>query len=528
MDRESRYSSPQSSLSSNHLPQDNSSFHHSNQPSVQCLLCRRVFSLEAELNDGFEAIHICRECKIMVLDDNHTNLNARDVRRIRRQRRDWFRSSVPIEDLFFHRYSRLINLANHNNEAQSGGDIPVAVWRRVSYYASRNRSLRRQSALSDNDSDALDQSEYALGETDSNFSFGGYGGDSDASLDRYSLIDRQVLLQHENESYVSTDTDIDPMHAGLDQWNSDGEDDEDGEWEEADWVELSTFAEPQQQVHEANVSPSSNGMGRVQDGAWFQLRIGETPAEYSDVFADFDESDIGLTYVGNPGDYVDARGLEELLEQLAETDSSRRGAPPAAASFMRTLPSVVVSKHHQRKGTQICAVCKDPLLVDTEAKQLPCRHLYHPSCILPWLNVRNSCPVCRYELPTDDPEYEEAKRNLNQTERHVSQTTGMAVETYDTSSEFENEEAPDISIANAEHLSLDHGVNRSSGESGRGGWLFLAAAPIVSIVGIALIFWLRKPPGDARIQGGGREQHLRRSQSTSSPADRNRRWWSIF
>ncbi|CAL9782443.1 unnamed protein product [Musa acuminata subsp. burmannicoides] len=524
MDRESHYSSLQSS---DHLPQDNSSFHHSNQPSVQCLLCRRVFSLEAELNDGFEAIHICRECKIMVLDDNHTNLNVRDIRRIRRQRRDWFRSSEPIEDLFSHRFSRLINLANHNNETQSGGDTPVTVRRHASYYASRSRSWRRQSALSDNDSDALDQSESALGETDSNVSFGGYGGDSDASLDRHSLIDRQVLLQHENESYVSTDTDIDPMHAGLDQWNSDGEDDEDGEWVEASWVELSMFADPPQQFQDANGSPSSNGMGRAQDGAWFQLRIGETPAEYSDVFADFEESDIRPTYVGNPGDYVDARGFEELLEQLAETDSSRRGAPPAAASFVRTLPSVVVSKDHQRKGTQICAVCKDPLLVDTEAKRLPCRHLYHPSCILPWLNVRNSCPVCRYELPTDDPEYEEAKRNLNQTERHVSQPTDTAVETYDTSSELENEEASDISIANAEHRSLDHVANRS-GEGSRGGWLFLAAAPIVSIVGIVLIFWLRKPSGDVRIQGGAREQRLHRSPSNSSPADRNRRWWSIF
>nr|KAJ0187738.1 hypothetical protein LSAT_V11C900473570 [Lactuca sativa] len=125
-------------------------------------------------------------------------------------------------------------------------------------------------------------------------------------------------------------------------------------------------------------------------------------------------------YIGNPGDYVDAAGYEALLQNLAESDSGgRRGAPPAGKLAIESLQTVDVNSTNM----EICAICKDRVFnnEDKIAKQLGCGHMYHGDCIVPWLGSRNTCPVCRYELPTDDPEYEEdrKKRSVTMTDTSI-------------------------------------------------------------------------------------------------------------
>ncbi|KAF5818084.1 putative transcription factor C2H2 family [Helianthus annuus] len=99
---------------------------------------------------------------------------------------------------------------------------------------------------------------------------------------------------------------------------------------------------------------------------------------------------------------------EMLFGQFLDSDSSSSGRPPASITVVENLSSVVITDEGFENNT-VCAVCKDEIGVGLIAKKLPCDHLYHGDCILPWLGIRNTCPVCRYELLTDDPEYERRK-----------------------------------------------------------------------------------------------------------------------
>ncbi|KAK8564100.1 hypothetical protein V6N13_005685 [Hibiscus sabdariffa] len=117
-------------------------------------------------------------------------------------------------------------------------------------------------------------------------------------------------------------------------------------------------------------------------------------------------SEAGFRLPANIGDYFIGPGLEQLIQQLAENDPNRYGTPPASKSAIEALPSVNITKNNSNLEFNQCAVCMDEFEEGTEAKQMPCKHLYHKDCILPWLELHNSCPVCRHELPTDDPDYE--------------------------------------------------------------------------------------------------------------------------
>lgn len=88
---------------------------------------------------------------------------------------------------------------------------------------------------------------------------------------------------------------------------------------------------------------------------------------------------------------------------------TERPAPPASQAAIASLSrDVVVSSDVAR--AEKCPVCLLPFDVDEEVVMMPCKHRFHNGCIIPWLSKTNSCPLCRFELATDDPDYESYRK----------------------------------------------------------------------------------------------------------------------
>lgn len=104
-----------------------------------------------------------------------------------------------------------------------------------------------------------------------------------------------------------------------------------------------------------------------------------------------------------------------MFTQFADAESALITRPPASKSVVKNLPEVILSKENDpEKNDTACAICKDEMVTGETVRILPCSHKYHQNCIFPWLGITNTCPVCRYELPTDDPEYERRRTTQSQ------------------------------------------------------------------------------------------------------------------
>lgn len=100
--------------------------------------------------------------------------------------------------------------------------------------------------------------------------------------------------------------------------------------------------------------------------------------------------------------------IRTLMSQINQGSSTSR--PPASKEEIENLDSLTISESNVKNFNDLeCLICKENYIVGDVVCKIRCGHYNHKDCLIMWLNKQNNCPICRYELKTDDPIYENNK-----------------------------------------------------------------------------------------------------------------------
>ena len=102
--------------------------------------------------------------------------------------------------------------------------------------------------------------------------------------------------------------------------------------------------------------------------------------------------------------------------------NQHQGNPPAAQTAIDKLKHFKMEKKYCKKSDQDpnklefpeCSICLMEVNEGQNTILLPCGHMFHEECVTKWLKIHNTCPLCRFELPTDNADYERQRNERNQ------------------------------------------------------------------------------------------------------------------
>lgn len=83
-----------------------------------------------------------------------------------------------------------------------------------------------------------------------------------------------------------------------------------------------------------------------------------------------------------------------VLESLDTIEVT--GPPPLSEDQIKSLPLAI----KEMVGVVQCMICLENIK-RRNSRQLPCRHVYHLTCIMPWLKRQATCPLCRQTVQLD-------------------------------------------------------------------------------------------------------------------------------
>ena len=118
--------------------------------------------------------------------------------------------------------------------------------------------------------------------------------------------------------------------------------------------------------------------------------------------------------------HINDHQFENFINIITAFDLQHKGNPPASERAINNLKKIEINDQNINEfNEQTCNVCLENFNAGQITMKLDCGHYFHEKCITHWLKMRNTCPVCRHELESNDPNYEKRKHLHRETIRNL-------------------------------------------------------------------------------------------------------------
>ena len=112
--------------------------------------------------------------------------------------------------------------------------------------------------------------------------------------------------------------------------------------------------------------------------------------------------------------------FNNLVNILMSFDLGSNRHPPASDRAIQNLKKIEILENNISNYKNLtCNICLENFQIGNILRILECNHEFHENCILTWLKKNNTCPVCRHELESNDPNYERRKNNHRENLRNL-------------------------------------------------------------------------------------------------------------
>lgn len=164
-----------------------------------------------------------------------------------------------------------------------------------------------------------------------------------------------------------------------------------------------------------NISPFSGSVNRSPyNFAVFEGPIGE--GNFANPSSNFFLDNFASNFISN---FINPMTRIVFINNM---QGQHQGNPPAAQTAIEKLKHFKMEKKYCKKDDKDpnklefpeCSICLTEVNEGQDTILLPCGHMFHDECVTKWLKIHNTCPLCRFELPTDNADYERERNMRNQ------------------------------------------------------------------------------------------------------------------